>query len=88
VRYVYIEIRTAVLLIKIMFGYADFSLFGAPSSKVKCVNVCGGIEVELHLFVTSALDGPVWSSSVPGERVFGTNRRRGSLGPRTGLEAM
>jgi hypothetical protein len=41
--YVYSEIRTAVLLIKILCGYAGFSLFGAPSSKVKFVDVCGGI---------------------------------------------
>jgi len=41
-RSVYSEIRAAaVLLIRLLFGYADFSLFGAPSSKVKCVNVCG-----------------------------------------------
>ena len=85
---VYSEIRTAVLLIKILCGYADFSLVGSPLSKVKFVNVCGGMEVKLHLFVTSALDGTHWSSSVSGERTFGTHRRRGSLGHREGVEAM
>ena len=86
--YVCNEIRTAVLLIKILCGYADFSLFGAPSSEVKFVNVFGGMEVELHLFVTSALDGTDWSSLVTGERIFSTHRRRGWLGPRAGLETM
>ena len=82
------EIRTAVLLIKILCGYEDFSLFGAPSSKVKFAKVYGGMDVELHLFVTSALDGIDWSSSVTGERIFSTHRRRGWLSPRAGLETM
>jgi len=47
-----------------------------------------GMEAKLHLFVTSALGGTDWLSSVPGERVFGTHRRRASLGPREVLETM
>lgn len=43
--YVYNEIHTAVLLIKILSRYADFSLVGAPLNKVKFVNVCGEMEV-------------------------------------------
>ena len=66
-RSVYFEIRAAaVLVIKLLFGYADFSLFGAPSSKVKFVNVCGGMEAKLHLFVTSGFNGTDWSTTVPG----------------------
>jgi hypothetical protein len=53
----------------------------------------GGVEIQLHPFSTSALDGGEWSASRPcrftqDELAPGTHWIGGWLGPRTGLEAM
>jgi hypothetical protein len=49
-----------------------------------------GVQVWLHAFLTSALDGGEWSASHPGlftprERATGTHCIGGWVGPRTGL---
>jgi hypothetical protein len=49
------------------------------------------VEVYLHAFLTSALDGGEWSASLPGrftpgERTLSTHRIGGWMGPRTGLD--
>jgi hypothetical protein len=51
------------------------------------------MEVQLHAFVTSALDGCERSASRPGrftleERPPGNHRARGWLGPRASLDAV
>jgi hypothetical protein len=51
----------------------------------------GGMEVYLHAFLTSALDGGEWSASRPGRfipkvRTPGTSWVGGCVGPRTGLD--
>jgi hypothetical protein len=51
----------------------------------------GGVDVWIHVFLTSAVIGDEWSAShpdrfVPGERVPGTNRIGGWVDPRTGMD--
>jgi hypothetical protein len=50
----------------------------------------GGVDVQTHVFLTSALVGGEWSASrpgrfTPGERVPGTHWIGGCVGPRAGL---
>jgi hypothetical protein len=52
-----------------------------------------GVEVPLHTFLTSALDGGEWSASHPGrfaprEGFTGTHWIGGWVGPRAGLDAV
>jgi hypothetical protein len=54
------------------------------------MNVCGGMEVYIHVFLTLALVGGEWSVSrpgrfTPGERAPSTLWLGGRVGPRTGL---
>jgi hypothetical protein len=54
---------------------------------------CGMVEVYLHAFLTSALDGGEWSASRPGcftggERAPGTHWIEGLVGPRAGLDTV
>jgi hypothetical protein len=49
------------------------------------------VDVQIHVFFTSAVVGGEWSASrpgrfTPGERAPGTHRIGGWVGPRTGLE--
>jgi hypothetical protein len=51
--------------------------------------VYGGVEVEIHVFLTSALDASEWSASrschfSPEERAHGTYWIEGWVGPRAG----
>jgi hypothetical protein len=51
----------------------------------------GGVGVQFHVFLTSAVVGGEWSASppghfTPGERALGTHWIGGSVGPRTGLD--
>jgi hypothetical protein len=51
------------------------------------VKECGGVDVEIHIFLTSALVRGMWSASrpgrfIPGERAPGTL----SVGPKAGLD--
>jgi hypothetical protein len=51
----------------------------------------GGVDVQTHIFLTSALAGGKWSASCPfrfttGESGPGTHWKRGSVGPRSGLD--
>jgi hypothetical protein len=53
----------------------------------------GGMEVWLHEFLTSVVDGGEWSASRPGrftsrERAHGTDLMGGWVGPRDGLDAV
>jgi hypothetical protein len=52
------------------------------------MKTCGGMEVEPHAFLTSALDGGKWSASRPGRFTPGTQWIRGWVGPRIGLDAV
>jgi hypothetical protein len=52
---------------------------------------CGGVDVSIHIFLTSALSGGEWSASHPvrfnpGESAPGTHWIGGWVGPRTGLD--
>jgi hypothetical protein len=52
-----------------------------------------GEEVQLHIFLTSVLDGGKWSVSRPGrftsrERALGTQRTGGWIGPRAVLDSV
>jgi hypothetical protein len=52
-----------------------------------------GVEVQLHAFLTSVLDGGMWSASqpgcfTPGERTLGTHQIEGWMGPRASLAAV
>jgi hypothetical protein len=51
----------------------------------------GGVDIPVHIFLTSALAGGKWSASrpgrfTPGERAPGTNWIGGWVGPRAGLD--
>jgi hypothetical protein len=51
----------------------------------------GGVDVQIYVFLTSALVGGEWSASrpsrlTPWERTTGTHWIEGWVGPRTGLE--
>jgi hypothetical protein len=48
----------------------------------------GGVEIYLHAFFTSALDGGEWSASRPGRFTAGTNLLGSCVDPRAGLDAM
>jgi hypothetical protein len=51
----------------------------------------GGVDVLIHIFLTSALVGGEWWVSrsnrfIPGERALGAHWLGGSVGPRAGLD--
>jgi hypothetical protein len=51
----------------------------------------GGMDVQIHIFLTSALAGGEWSASRPGRftprgKAPGTHWIRGWVGPRAGLD--
>jgi hypothetical protein len=46
----------------------------------------GGVYVQIHVFLTSALVGGEWSASRPGRFALGTHWIGGWVGPRTGLD--
>jgi hypothetical protein len=51
----------------------------------------GGVDVYIHIFLTSALAGGEWSAShpgrfIPGKRAPGTHWIGGWVGPRAGLD--
>jgi hypothetical protein len=51
----------------------------------------GGLDVKIHVFLTSALGGGEWSASCPGrftseERAPGTYWMGGCVGPKCGLD--
>jgi hypothetical protein len=53
----------------------------------------GVVDVQLHTFLTSALDGDEWSVShlshfMPKQRAPGTHWIRGWVGPRAGLDVV
>jgi hypothetical protein len=53
----------------------------------------GGVYVQIHIFLTSALVGGEWSASrpfrfTPGERASGTHWIRGWVGPSASLDNM
>jgi hypothetical protein len=48
----------------------------------------GEVEVQLHAFLTSALDGGEWSASRPGRFARGANCKGGCVGPRAGVDAV
>jgi hypothetical protein len=53
----------------------------------------GGVNVAIHIFLTSAVVGGEWSAShpgrfTPGERAYGTHWIGGWLDPRAGLDDM
>jgi hypothetical protein len=53
----------------------------------------GGVDVYIHILLTSALAGGKWSASLPGrctpgERTPGTHRIGGWVDPRAGLDAV
>jgi hypothetical protein len=59
--------------------------------KLYSMKAYGGVDVQIHIFLTSALVGDEWSASrpcrfTPEERACGTLWRAGWVGPRTGLD--
>jgi hypothetical protein len=55
------------------------------------MKVYGGVDVQIHIFLTSALAGGEWSvsrRSTTGERAPGTHWIGGWVGPRAGLDAV
>jgi hypothetical protein len=53
----------------------------------------GGVDVQIHVFLTSAIVGGKWSASrpdrfTPRERAPGTHRIGGWVGPRADLDDM
>jgi hypothetical protein len=63
-----------------------------PLTKYQAMKTCRRVEVQLHAFLTSSLDGGEWSASWPDrftsmKRVFGTHLIGGWVGPKVGLDA-
>jgi hypothetical protein len=57
------------------------------------IKTYGGVDVYIHIFLTSALVGGEWSASrpgrfIPGERARGTHWIGGWVRPRAGLDDM
>jgi hypothetical protein len=57
------------------------------------MKVYGGVDISIHIFLTSALTGGEWSTSrpshfTPRERARGTDWIGGWVGPRDGLDDM
>jgi hypothetical protein len=50
------------------------------------MKACGGVDVCLHVFLTSELVGGEWSASFPGCFILGTHWIGGWVGPRTDLD--
>jgi hypothetical protein len=46
----------------------------------------GGVDVQIHVFLTSALVGGEWSALRPGRFTSGTHWIRGWVDPRAGLD--
>jgi hypothetical protein len=46
----------------------------------------GGVEVQLHVFLSSALEEGVWLALRPGDTAPGTHCTGGWVGPRVGLD--
>jgi hypothetical protein len=46
----------------------------------------GGVDVQIHIFLTSALAGGQWSASLPGRITPGTHWIGGWVDPRAGLD--
>jgi hypothetical protein len=59
-----------------------------PVLKTKhyAVKTYGGVDVQIHVFLTSALIGGEWSTSRPGPFTPGTHWVRGWVDLRTGLD--
>jgi hypothetical protein len=54
------------------------------------MKACGGVDVLIHIFLSSALVGGEWSASrpcrfTPGEKALGTHWKGGWVDPRDGL---
>jgi hypothetical protein len=90
-----IEILCFMLLFVIIIfditGY--FPLKAAALTEHHVMKAHWGVEVCLHAFLTSALDGGGWSASRPGrfiprERAPGTHWIGGWVGPRASLDAV
>jgi hypothetical protein len=57
------------------------------------MKACGGVDVQIHIFLISALAGGEWSTSrpsrfTPGERTPGTHLIGGWVDPGAGLDDM
>jgi hypothetical protein len=52
------------------------------------MNAYGGVDVLIHIFLTSALAGGEWSASRPGRVTRGSHWIGGWVGPRAGLDGM
>jgi hypothetical protein len=48
----------------------------------------GGVDVYIHIFLTSVLVGGEWSATRPGRFIPGTHWIGGWVGPRAGLDDM
>jgi hypothetical protein len=62
-------------------------------SKHSAIKMYGGVEVQLHVFLTLVLDEDEWSAShpshfTPGERMPGSHVIGGLVGPRANLDMM
>jgi hypothetical protein len=50
------------------------------------MKACGGVDVQIHIFLTSALVGGEWSASRPGRFIPGTHCIGDWVGPRACLD--
>jgi hypothetical protein len=50
------------------------------------MKVYGGVDISIHVFMTSALVGGEWSASRPGRFTIGTHWIGGYVSPRTSLD--
>jgi hypothetical protein len=57
-----------------------------PKLKHYALKAYVGVDVQIHIFSTSALAGGEWSASRPGRFTPGTHWIGGRVGPRAGLD--
>jgi hypothetical protein len=50
------------------------------------MKVYGGVDLQIHIFLTTAFVGGEWSASRPGRFTHGTHWIEGWVSPRTGLD--
>jgi hypothetical protein len=77
-------------------GYKEIIRVRCPCAQLikhYAMKAYGGVDVYIHIFLTSALVGGEWSASRPGrftteKKLLGTHRKVGWVGPRAGLGDM
>jgi hypothetical protein len=72
----------------ISFSYSTVKVKSLSLTKRYAMEAYRGVEVKIHVFLTSVLVGSEWSASRPGCSTSDTHWIGGGVGPRAGLNDM